>query len=74
MSKAFDDLAAVVAAEHTVIASAVALINGFAAKLAEAGTDPVKLAALQADIKADSDALAAAVAANTDGSVVVPPL
>lgn len=62
---AIDDLQAAVAAEDTVIDSAIALINGIPALIAAAGTDPAKLAALQADITAKSGALAAAVAANT---------
>jgi hypothetical protein len=62
---AIDDLQAAVAAEDTVIDSAIALINGIPALIAAAGTDPAKLAALQADITAKSRALAAAVAANT---------
>lgn len=62
---AIDDLATSVAAEDTVIGSAVALINGFAAQLAAAGTDPTKLAALQADVKAQTATLAAAVLAGT---------
>jgi len=62
---ALDDLQAAVAAEDTVIDSAIALINGIPALIAAAGTDPAKLAALQADITAKSGALAAAVAANT---------
>jgi hypothetical protein len=62
---ALDDLTAAIAQEDTVIASAITLINGFAAQLAAAGTDPTKLAALQADVTAKSTALAAAVAANT---------
>ena len=62
---ALDDLTAAVAAEDTVIDSAVTLINGFAAQLAAAGTDATKLAALQADIKAKTATLSAAVAANT---------
>jgi hypothetical protein len=65
MSKEFDDLTAEVAAETTVEASAITLIQGFAAQLAAAGTDPVKLKALTASIKTSSDALAAAVVANT---------
>jgi hypothetical protein len=62
---ALDDLTAAITQEDTVIASAITLINGFAAQLAAAGTDPTKLAALQADVTAKSEALAAAVAANT---------
>ncbi len=62
---ALDDLAADVAAEDTVIDSAVVLIQGFAAQLAAAGVDPAKLAALRTEIQAKTQALAAAVAANT---------
>jgi DNA-binding FadR family transcriptional regulator len=49
----------------TVEESAKQLIDGFAARLAAAGTDPVKLQALQDALKQHSDALAASVAANT---------
>lgn len=62
---ALDDLTAAVAAEDSVIDSAVVLINGFAAQLAAAGTDPVKLKALQDDITAKTASLSAAVAANS---------
>jgi hypothetical protein len=65
MSQEFDDLEAQVKASDDVQKSAVILINGFAARLAAAGTDPVKLKALRDDLKANSDDLAAAVAANT---------
>jgi hypothetical protein len=60
---ALDDLTAQVAANTTAISSALALIKGFSAQLAAAGTDPAKLAALQASLKASDDALATAVAA-----------
>lgn len=62
---ALDDLTAQVAADTTVIQSAVTLINGIAAQIAAAGTDPTKLAALTASLKANDDSLAAAVTANT---------
>lgn len=62
---AIDDLQAAVAAEDTVIDSAITLIQGIPALIAAAGVDPAKLAALQSDITAKSSALAAAVAANT---------
>lgn len=65
---AIDDLTAQVAANSTVIGSALTLIQGLAAALAAAGTDPVKLAALQATLKQNDDDLAAAVAANTPAS------
>lgn len=58
-------LTAQVESNNTVIGSALALINGFAAQLAAAGTDPGKLQALQDSLKAQDDALASAVAANT---------
>lgn len=62
---ALDDLQAAVAKENTVIDSAITLLQGLSAALAAAGTDPVKLAALQTEVTAKSDALAAAVVANT---------
>lgn len=54
-----------VAEEVTVMDSATALINGFADRLRDAGTDPAKLAKLQSDLDTSGSALAAAVAANT---------
>lgn len=65
MSKALDDLTASVARNTTVTGSALALIQGFAAQLAAAGTDPAKLAALQKSLDDSDQALADAVAANT---------
>jgi hypothetical protein len=62
---AIDDLQAAVTAEDTVIDSAITLIQGIPALIAAAGVDPAKLAALQSDITAKSQALASAVAANT---------
>ncbi len=60
-----DALVAQVAANKTVIDSAIVLINGIAARIAAAGADPAALAALVDDLKASDSALAAAVAANT---------
>lgn len=60
-----DTLTAQVAQNTTVEQSAITLINGLAAQIAAAGTDPAKLDALQAQLKTSADALAAAVAANT---------
>lgn len=60
-----DDLQAAVAAEDTVIDSAITLIQGIPALIAAAGTDSAKLQALSADITAKSQALAAAITANT---------
>ncbi len=69
---ALDDLQAAVAAEDTVIDSAITLIHGIPALIAAAGVDPAKLAALQSDITAKSTALAAAVAANTPAATPAP--
>jgi hypothetical protein len=49
----------------TVMASAVTLLQGLKARLDAAGTDKVKLAELSADLDTNTNALAAAVAANT---------
>ncbi len=62
---AIDDLTTQVTNTDTTEQSALVLINGIAARLAAAGTDPAKLAALTTDLKTNSDALAAAVVANT---------
>lgn len=51
-----------VAATKTVMQSAVVFIGGIKDQLAAAGTDPVKLAALTADLTASTDGLAAAIA------------
>jgi hypothetical protein len=65
MMAAIDDLTAAVAAEDTVIDSAVTLLNGIPALIAAAGVDPAALTALQADIQAKTAALAAAVIVGT---------
>lgn len=62
---ALDDLTAQVQATTTVEASAVTLIQGIAAQLQAAGTDPAKLSALTSQLNASAAALAAAVTANT---------
>jgi transcriptional antiterminator len=54
-----------VAAMGTVVTSAVTLIEGLAAKLIEFQNDPAKIAELAAQLTAEKDALAAAVAAGT---------
>ena len=69
-----EELEAAVKANTDVIASAVILINGISQKLHEAGTDPAKLAALTSELTNSRDALAAAVAANTDTPVVDAPV
>lgn len=59
------DLQVAVTAEDTVIDSAITLIQGLAAQVAALTPDQAAIDALAADIKAKSDNLAAAVAANT---------
>lgn len=63
--KELDDLTTQVTANDDVEASAVLLINGIAARIAAAGTDPTKLAALTTSLKTSADTLASAVTANT---------
>lgn len=63
--KELDDLTTQVQATDDAEQSAIALINGIAARIDAAGTDPKALAALTASLKSKSDELAAAVVANT---------
>jgi len=65
MSKELDDLTAQVKANSEVEASALALINGIAARITAAGTDPTALKALTDELKAKDDELASAVVQNT---------
>lgn len=65
MSKELDDLTAEVTETSGFIDSAVTLIEGIAARIEAAGIDRQKLTALTTELNAKSDALAAAVAANT---------
>lgn len=65
---AIDDLATAVAAEDTVIASAVVLLQGIPGLISAAGVDPAKLAALQTDIQNQTATLAAAVLVGTPGA------
>lgn len=71
MTASLDALTTQVSALVAVDASALALINGFAARLqaaidaAKAGDDAAELDALAAELKTSGDALAAAVVANT---------
>lgn len=62
---AIESLTAAVEKERTVTASAITLIQGLAAKIDAAKEDPDALEALAAEINSQSDALAAAVSANT---------
>lgn len=65
MSVEMDALEAQVQQMTTIEQSAVTLIKGLADQIAAAGTDPAKLRALTASLKADADDLAAAIQANT---------
>jgi hypothetical protein len=65
MAGILDGLTAEVARNTSVEQSALTLIQGLAQQLKDAGTDPARLAALQTQLQANDDALAAAVAANT---------
>ena len=60
-----DDVIADVAEETTVIESVVTLLTNLSQQLKDAGTDPVKLAALKTQIDANKAALAKAVVDNT---------
>jgi ABC-type transporter Mla subunit MlaD len=73
MSKEMDDLEAAVAADTAVDQSAITLLEQISAKLAEAGTDRVKLATLAEGLKANREKLAAAVLANTPAAEPTPP-
>ena len=64
MAQDISELEREVAEEVGIMESATVLINGFAARLRDAGTDPAKLAKLQSDLDTGGNSLAAAVAAN----------
>ena len=70
---AIDDLTTQVAANTSVEASAVQLIQGIASQLSAAGTDPSKLAALTSQLNASAAALSAAILANTPAAPPAPP-
>lgn len=59
------DLVDAVAAEDSVIDSAVALIDGLIAQIAALKPDQASIDALVADVSAKKDVLAAKVASNT---------
>lgn len=65
MSEQLDKLTQEVAENKTVMASAVTLLQGLKQRLDEAGTDATKLAELSAELDSNTNALAAAVTANT---------
>lgn len=71
MSK-FDVLTEEVAALTDVVASAVAVIDNLATQIEDAKDDPEEIAAIVADLRAQKDSLAAAVAANTTPDVPPP--
>lgn len=64
-AQALAALQAQVAQNTNIEASAVTLIEGLAAQIAAAGTDPVALAALTSSLNASATSLAAAITANT---------
>jgi len=59
------DLQAAVAAEDTVVDSAIALLQGLAAQIAALKPNQAAIDALAADVTAKTQALADAVTANT---------
>jgi hypothetical protein len=63
-----DELQAQVAENITVETSAILLIQGIAAQLAAVANDPAKVQALADSLNTSSDALAAAVTANTSAA------
>jgi outer membrane biosynthesis protein TonB len=65
MSKELEELSAKVAANNSLIGSAVALINGISARIAAAADDPVALKGLSDELAAKDVELATAIAANT---------
>lgn len=67
MSAEMDALVAEVEEVKTVEDSAIALLQSIAGQIADAAGDRAKSLQLAADLKAKTDALAAAVAANTGG-------
>lgn len=73
MPNEIQDLETEVSETNGIMASAKALIEGFAAALEAAGTDKVKLTALKESLNTESEGLAAAIAANPlPGEVVNP--
>ena len=65
MSQETETLIAEMERNTSVVGSALTFIAGIQAQLADAGTDPEKLAKLAADLKANDDKLAAAIVTNT---------
>jgi hypothetical protein len=69
---ALDDLTTQVAKNTSLEASAIQLIQGLAAQLAAAATDPAKVTALSAQLSTSATALAAAITANTPAAPPAP--
>lgn len=65
MANELETLTTEVAETKTVMASAVTLLQGLKAKLDEAIGNPAALAALSAELDTNTNALAAAITANT---------
>lgn len=68
------ELEAQVQANTELETSAIVLIEGIAAKLEEAKTDPVKIQALADELKASAVNLSAAISANTPTVAPVEPV
>ncbi len=69
----FTQIEADVAAQASVVDSAVTLLNAIHQELLDAGTDPTALANLAGKIESNTAKLSDAVAANPDPSVTPPP-
>jgi len=65
MSAQLDALTAQVALNKSLTDSILAVVNGLAAQIEAAKTDPVALQALADSLKSDDDKIAAAIQANT---------
>ncbi len=68
-----EDLTATAESTEGTIDSAIVVINGIAARVAAAGTDPVKLQAVVDGLKGRADALAFAIDADANGPAPVVP-
>ena len=64
-----DQLTAEVAEVQGTVASAIALIQGLAQQIKDAGTDQAALDDIVAQLNAQQEALAAAVAANSEPAI-----
>jgi uncharacterized coiled-coil protein SlyX len=73
MAATIADLQAAVAAEDTVIESAVTLIQGLAKQIADLSPTQAAIDALATDVRNRAAALGAAVQANTPAAPVVTP-